>query len=100
MNGSSSNSRCSSSSFALTLRLIALRCLNERSSWISRSFSPLTMESTSPTHPAHIEVFVLLKLCEEIDQFADESERPRHELAGVVEGDHFAVGIELRQKET
>ncbi|MDQ6868481.1 MAG: hypothetical protein M3178_08775 [Pseudomonadota bacterium] len=33
-------------------------------------------------------------------EFTDEAERARHELTRIGERDHFAVGIELRQKET
>src|ERR1700686_2055546 len=100
MNGSRSKSRCSSSSFALTLRLIALRCLNDRSSWISRSLSPFTIERIfSTTHP-DFGVLRRRKIVEKLHQLADQVERARHELAGICESNHFAVGIELREEET
>ena len=40
-------------------------------------------------HPAHVAVFVLLKLRQEIDQFADKPERPRDILPRIVQCDRL-----------
>src|SRR5437762_2984119 len=78
MKGSRSNSLCSSSSAARTLRLLAV--LERQVLMYLTEFQSVHDGQHLPDHPAHIEVFVFLKLCEEVDQFADEPERARHEF--------------------
>src|ERR1700730_839649 len=96
MKGSRSKRLCSSSSCALTLRLIALRCLKDRSSWMAE---PVHDGQEFLDDPADFGVLRRREIVEKLHKLADEAERSRHQLAGIVEGDFLSLGIQFREEE-
>ena len=50
-------------------------------------------------HPAHVAVFDLFKLGQEVDQFANEPERPRDEIPGIVQCHRLRIRIQPRQEQ-